>query len=159
MLSVSVYLDIFKKSKNLIMKKYIYFIGIISLFLLNACTKSGSSSDPINEMIGNSGTPVTSAMAFTSANGYTVTGNVRIYQKDGKLILALENFRSSNGPDLRVYLSKEMQPVNFKELGRLKSVQGNQLYDIPGTPDFNEYKFAVIHCQQFNRAFGFASIK
>ncbi len=141
------------------MKKYIYFTGIVLLSLINGCTKSGSSSDPIDEMIGNTGTPVTSAMAFTSANGYTVTGNVRVYQKDGKLILALENFRSSNGPDLRVYLSKEIQPVNFNELGRLKSIQGNQLYDIPGNPDFNEYKFAVIHCQQFNRAFGFATIK
>lgn len=141
------------------MKKRIYFIGITLLFILNSCTKNGSSSEPINEMIGNSGTPVTSAMAFTSANGYTVTGNVRIYQKDAKLILALENFKSTNGPDLRVYLSKEMQPINFIELGRLRSVQGNQLYDIPGNPDFNTYKFAVIHCQQFNRVFGFATIK
>ncbi|MBL0884267.1 MAG: DM13 domain-containing protein [Chitinophagaceae bacterium] len=141
------------------MKKHFYFLGIVFLFVLNGCTKTGSSSEPINEMIGNSGTPVTSAMAFTSANSYTVTGNVRVYQKDGKLILALENFKSSNGPDLRVYLSKEMQPVNFIELGRLKSVQGNQLYDIPGNPDFNTYKFAIIHCQQFNRVFGFASIK
>lgn len=141
------------------MKKYIYFISAILLFALSSCTKTGSSSEPINEMIGNSGTPVTSAMTFTSSNGYTVTGNVRIYQKDGKLILALENFRSSNGPDLRVYLSKEMQPVNFIELGRLKSVQGNQLYDISGNPDFNIYKFAIIHCQQFNRVFGFATIK
>ena len=141
------------------MKKHIYFIGLIFLLVLNGCTKSGSSSEPINEMIGNSGTPVTSAMAFTSSNGYTVTGNVRIYQRDAKLILALENFKSTNGPDLRVYLSKEMQPVNFIELGRLKSVQGNQLYDIPGNPDLNVYKFAIIHCQQFNRVFGFATIK
>lgn len=124
-----------------------------------SCTKSGTSSEQINEQIGTSAIPITSVMAFTSANGYTVTGNVRIYQKDGKLILALENFKSSNGPDLRVYLSKEAQPVNFIELGKLKSISGNQLYDISGNPDFDVYKFAIIHCQQFNRVFGFASIK
>lgn len=141
------------------MKKYFYFLGIFLVLLFSSCTKSGTSSEQINEQIGTSATPVTAAMAFASANGYTVTGNVRVYQKDGKLILALENFKSSNGPDLRVYLSKESQPVNFIELGKLKSVSGNQLYDISGTPDFNVYKFAIIHCQQFNRVFGFASVK
>ncbi|MBW0164402.1 MAG: DM13 domain-containing protein [Sediminibacterium sp. Gen4] len=141
------------------MKKHIYLIAVIVVALFYSCTKSATSSDPLNEQVGSAATPVTSAMAFTSANSYTVTGNVRVYQKDGKLVLALENFKSTNGPDLRVYISKEMQPVNFIELGRLKSVQGNQLYDIPGNPDFNTYKFAVIHCQQFNRVFGFATIK
>lgn len=141
------------------MKKLIHFLWVILWVVLSSCTKNATSSDQLNEQVGSSATPVTSAMAFTSANLYTVTGNVRVYQKDGKLVLALENFNSSNGPDLRVYLSKEMQPVNFIELGRLKSVQGNQLYDIPGTPDFGNYKFAVIHCQQFNRVFGYATIK
>jgi len=141
------------------MKKHIHLLWVILLVGLSSCTKTATSSDQLNEQVGSSATPVTSAMAFTSANSYTVTGNVRVYQKDGKLILALENFNSTNGPDLRVYLSKEMQPVNFIELGRLKSVQGNQLYDIPGTPDFGMYKFAVIHCQQFNRVFGYATIK
>lgn len=141
------------------MKKLIHFLWVILWVVLSSCTKNATSSDQLNEQVGSSATPVTPAMAFTSANSYTVTGNVRVYQKDGKLVLALENFNSSNGPDLRVYLSKEMQPVNFIELGRLKSVQGNQLYDIPGTPDFGNYKFAVIHCQQFNRVFGYATIK
>ena len=141
------------------MKKLIHFLWVILWVVLSSCTKNATSSDQLNEQVSSSATPVTPAMAFTSANSYTVTGNVRVYQKDGKLVLALENFNSSNGPDLRVYLSKEMQPVNFIELGRLKSVQGNQLYDIPGTPDFGNYKFAVIHCQQFNRVFGYATIK
>lgn len=141
------------------MKKLIHFLWVILWVVLSSCTKNATSSDQLNEQVGSSATPVTPAMAFTSANSYTVTGNVRVYQKDDKLVLALENFNSSNGPDLRVYLSKEMQPVNFIELGRLKSVQGNQLYDIPGTPDFGNYKFAVIHCQQFNRVFGYATIK
>ena len=141
------------------MKKLIHFLWVILWVVLSSCTKNATSSDQLNEQVGSSATPVTPAMAFTSANSYTVTGNVRVYQKDGKLVLALENFNSSNGPDLRVYLSKEMQPVNFIELGRLKSVQGNQLYYIPGTTDFGNYKFAVIHCQQFNRVFGYATIK
>lgn len=141
------------------MKKLIHFLWVILWVVLSSCTKNATSSDQLNEQVGSSATPVTPAMAFTSANSYTVTGNVRVYQKDGKLVLALENFNSSNGPDLRVYLSKEMQPVNFIELGRLKSVQGNQLYDIPATTDFGNYKFAVIHCQQFNRVFGYATIK
>lgn len=109
------------------MKKHIYLIAVILSVLFYSCTKTATSSDQLNEQVGSSRIPVTSAMAFTSANSYTVTGNVRVYQKDGKLVLALENFKSTNGPDLRVYISKEMQPVNFIELGRLRSVNNSAI--------------------------------
>jgi len=71
----------------------------------------------------------------------------------------LENFSSSNGPDLKVYLSKEKQPVNFVNLGSLKSTSGNQLYAIPSSVNVMDYNFALIHCQQYNHLFGFAQLK
>ena len=65
----------------------------------------------------------------------------------------------SNGPDLHVYLSKEAFPVNFIDLGRIKSTSGNQLYTISGMPDFVQYKYALIHCQRYNHLFGSALLK
>jgi hypothetical protein len=72
--------------------------------------------------------------------------------------LLIEGLKSTNGPDLKVFLSKEVQPINFINLGALKSVNGNQVYDITGMPDIKEYKFALIHCQAFNHLFGSAEL-
>lgn len=89
----------------------------------------------------------------------TVSGQARIYLKNGKYILALENFVTSNGPDLKVYLSKDKGPIEFIKLSDLKSTNGNQLYDIPAMPDFIEYKYALIHCERYNHLFGSALLQ
>ena len=48
-----------------------------------------------------------------------VSGTARIYITEGKHRLALENITTSNGPDLHVYLSKEIYPMNFIDLVKL----------------------------------------
>lgn len=137
------------------------FIGAAIAFatLLIGCSKNGTAPVVLDEQVGNSGTPVTAASAFMSTSGQSVTGNARVYMKDNKLVLALENFSTTNGPDLHVYLSKEMYPVNFIDLGRLRATSGNQIYDIPGTPDLSNFKYVLIHCQQFNHLFGYTILK
>jgi hypothetical protein len=70
----------------------------------------------------------------------------------------VENFGTTNGPDLKVYLSKAASPQEFISLGDLKSTNGNQVYDIPGTPDFKKYRFVLIHCERFNHLFGSAEL-
>jgi hypothetical protein len=72
--------------------------------------------------------------------------------------LKLTNFSTTNGPDLKVYLSKEIHPLSFIKLGDLKSIGGNQVYDIIGSPDFMQYKYALIHCEQYNHLFGSAEL-
>jgi len=79
--------------------------------------------------------------------------------KDGKYRLAAENFNTSNGPDLHVYFSMEKQPVNFIDLGKIKSTSGNQLYNIAGMPDFTQFKYVLIHCRAYNYLFGYAELK
>jgi hypothetical protein len=58
-----------------------------------------------------------------------------------------------------VYLSKEVQPISFVNLGPLKSTNGTQLYNIPTGVDFTQYKYALVHCQQYNHLFGSAELK
>ena len=88
----------------------------------------------------------------------SVTGNVKTYREGGQNSLALLNMNISNGPDLHVYLSKEVEPINFIDLGRLKAISGNQVYPLSSLPDFSAYKFVLIHCQQYNNLFGSAFI-
>jgi hypothetical protein len=110
--------------------------------------------------------PVDTTMAIRKFGGIfgngpygAVSGTATIYLKNDQYILALENFNCSNGPDLHVYISKEVQPVNYRDLGRLQSVIGNQQYPLTGNIDFSEYKYALIHCQRYDHLFGSAELK
>ena len=95
---------------------------------------------------------------FMNGPSGKVSGQAKVYFKEGKYILALENFSTSNGPDLKVYISQEMFPKNFIKLGDLQSTNGNQLYDVAGEPDFSLYKYALIHCEKYNHLYGYAEL-
>ena len=132
----------------------IVFSGII---VLNSCKKA--STETINETLVMDTTAVLKFEGtFISGPYGTVSGLARVYLKQGNYTVALENFNSSNGPDLKVYISKERIPVNFIKLSDLRSTNGNQLYVVPGTPSFTEYKYVLIHCEQYNHLFGSAEL-
>ena len=88
----------------------------------------------------------------------TTSGTAKLVETNGKFQLRLEGFSVSSGPDLKVYLSKEIQPLNFIRLGSLKALNGDQLYDVPGNPSIAEYQYALIHCEKFNHLFGSAQL-
>lgn len=88
---------------------------------------------------------------------------------DGKHVLRLENLDTSNGPDLRVWLSD--QPVKkgtggwfvfddgaYVELGKLKGNKGNQNYEIPANADLGKLKSVSIWCKRFHVSFGAAAL-
>lgn len=77
---------------------------------------------------------------------------------NGYQILRLENFKSTNGPDVHLYLSNNKQANDFIDLGRLKANIGNQNYQIPLDTDYNKYKYVLIWCQPFSVLFGSAQL-
>ena len=77
---------------------------------------------------------------------------------DGSQILRLEDFRSTNGPDVHLYLSTDKQASDFIDLGRLKANNGNQNYQIPINTNFSKYKYVLIWCQPFSVLFGSAQL-
>ena len=93
-------------------------------------------------------------------------GTATIYQlPDGSRVLRFEDFRSSNGPDLRVFLSTEVPTSTFAglgedeiELGRLKGNIGSQNYDIPADIDLAQYRSIVIYCLPFRVVFSSAEL-
>jgi hypothetical protein len=78
---------------------------------------------------------------------------------DGSLILRLENFRSTNGPNVHLYLATDKAASNFIDLGRLKANNGNQNYNIPNGTDLSKYNIALIWCKDFSVLFGSAQLK
>ena len=92
---------------------------------------------------------------FSSTSGINVTGQAKIYLEGDQYKVKLENFTISDGPDLKVYLSKAATPTAFVNLGNLTSAT---VYAIPITVDVTAYSHVLIHCQQYNHLFAIAAL-
>jgi len=79
--------------------------------------------------------------------------------EDGTTILRFENFKSTNGPDLYVYLATDDSATDFINLGRLKANNGNQNYNIPDEAELSKYDTVLVWCKQFSVLFGSAELK
>ena len=77
---------------------------------------------------------------------------------DGRTFLRLENLKTTNGPDLYVYLSTGMDVSDIVNLGRLKGNIGNQNYEIPIGTDLSKYNTVLIWCKAFSTLFGSAQL-
>jgi hypothetical protein len=76
-----------------------------------------------------------------------------------------EDFRTSNGPLLRVYLSTTApdgrgSPFDerFVDLGALKGNIGDQNYVIPRGTDLGAYRSVVVWCKRFSVPFAAARV-
>ncbi|MCU1335395.1 MAG: electron transfer family protein [Bryobacterales bacterium] len=101
---------------------------------------------------------------------HNTSGRATIYQEqDGKLVLRLTNFKTSNGPDVHVVLiaaKNADDDANFLksniervELGKLKGNEGDQNYEIPEGTDLNKFQTVSIYCERFNANFGAAPLE
>jgi hypothetical protein len=95
------------------------------------------------------------------------SGDASVYQlADGKRILRFTNFKTSNGPDVHVYLvgakdagdSDTVKKAGFIELGSLKGNIGDQNYEVPADLDLAKYRAVTIWCKRFSVNFGTAPL-
>lgn len=77
---------------------------------------------------------------------------------DSRTFLRLENLKTTNGPDLYVYLSVGKDTSDILNLGRLKGNIGNQNYEIPTGTDLSKYNTVLIWCKAFSTLFGSAKL-
>ncbi len=132
---------------------------MLFLLTITACKKENTSTVMLNQNIDTTIAIAKDSGTFINGPYGQVIGKAKIYKAGSSYQVALENFSSTNGPDLKVYLSKEMQPVNFVNLGSLASVTGNQLYNIPVEVTVQDYMYVLIHCQQYDHLFGYALLR
>lgn len=102
---------------------------------------------------------------------HQTSGTARIIElADGSRVLRLEDFATSNGPDLEVWLSAA--PViagqagwfladdgDYVSLGKLKGNKGDQNYVIPPELDLSRFSSASIWCVRFSVSFGAAELE
>ena len=102
---------------------------------------------------------------------HDTSGTVSIVrQPDGSRVLAIADLRTSDGPDVHVWLTD--QPVRSGEgnwyvfddgqhlsLGTLKGNLGNQVYPIPDGADLDTLTSVSIWCARFDVSFGAAELR
>lgn len=85
---------------------------------------------------------------------------------DGAYIVLSDDFRTSNAPDLKIFLSQ--QDVNDVRdrtatrdavlVSKLKSTSGAQEYKLPADFSTDAYTSVLIHCEQFSVFWGGANL-
>ncbi len=133
---------------------------MLLISLLVCCKKEQlAPTAPISETVDASFTRLKIG-TFASGPFGTVSGTAALLkQPNGSYTILLDSFNTSNGPDLYVYLSKKIMPINFIPAGKLKSTLGTQTYDLPANTQVNDYLYICIHCKSFNHLFEYAPIR
>ncbi len=93
-------------------------------------------------------------------NFHQGSGTATIYAQGETRVLRLENFSSTNGPDLHVLLVERVNAGadmgEYLDLGALKGNVGNQNYEIPAAVDLRKFSGVMIYCQPFHVVFSTA---
>ena len=135
------------------MKKLFVLLPI--LFLLYSCQEEGELTKSIPDTAISANANLKYYGNFEPTSGITVSGEAKIYQEGNQYKVKLDNFTISDGPDLKVYLSKSSTPTQFVNLGNLTS---QTVYSIPSTVNVDDYSHVLIHCQQYNHLFAIATL-
>ncbi|MEV0645209.1 DM13 domain-containing protein [Phytomonospora sp. NPDC050363] len=97
---------------------------------------------------------------------HETTGTAQLFrQPDGKVVLALAGLKTSDGPDLRVWITDQAVEKDawdvfddgyYVELGELKGNKGDQLYEVPEGTDLTKITSVTVWCKRFSVSFGAA---
>ena len=99
---------------------------------------------------------------------HPTSGTATIYQLgDGTRLLRLTSFRTSNGPDVHVYMvaaddakdAATVRQAGFVDLGVIKGNIGDQNYALGRDLDLTKYRSVSIWCKRFSVNFGAAALR
>jgi len=98
---------------------------------------------------------------------HPTSGTATIYRAgDGSRVLRFTDFKTSNGPDVHVYMvaaedandSATVEHAGFIDLGIIKGNTGDQNYALGPDVDLSKYRAVSIWCERFSVNFGTAPL-
>jgi len=157
------------------MKKWKIAIPVLAIALFTAWYEFRPERLVVNVRV-NEGFPATegasSAKIMESGTLYGVmhptTGSATIYRLErGDRVLRFTNFRTSNGPDVHVYLvaaddardNASVLRAGFIDLGTIKGNIGDQNYALGADVDLSKYRTVSVWCKRFSINFGVAPLR
>jgi len=126
-----------------------------------SATPPSASTEPANRLVAQG--------AFVS-HAHETTGRVQLIRlADGRYQLVIATLRTSDGPDVRVWLTDQPVPTKepyniygkgkYVELGPLKGNAGDLVYDIPTGTDLSAFTSVDLWCKRFSVSFGAAELR
>src|SRR5258708_8678349 len=98
---------------------------------------------------------------------HPTSGTATIYRVgDGSRVVRLTNFKTSNGPDVHVYMvaandatdNATVERTGFIDLGSIKGNIGDQNYALGPNVDLSKYRAVSVWCKRFSVNFGTAPL-
>lgn len=89
---------------------------------------------------------------------HPASGEVVVINSPGKSIIRYKDYQGTNGPDLFVYLAKDLEAKEFVNLGRVRGNLGNLNYTVPDGIDISEYQYVLTWCKAFGVLFDYAEL-
>lgn len=128
-----------------------FYLIILAIILSFACKKQKSDTAMTTAQPLYSGTFVQQAHA--------TSGTAKVVLEMGNRRLYFENFATSGGQDLRVYLSRDLTNSDFIEVAKLQAISGNQFYDVQTSTNLDFYNNVLIWSPGNSLLYGYATLK
>lgn len=100
------------------------------------------------------------------ALGAPTTGEARVTEQNGRVVVTLKNLKTEVGPDLQVWLYAGALPESggtlsggkYVKVGVLKKFDGTFRFTAPAGVKANDFKSVVLWCEQVKTAFAAAEL-
>ena len=112
--------------------------------------------------INDSQTQILESGTFHSGT-HPIEGTVTIYRiEDGSRVLRFTNFKTSNGPNVHIYMvaaedardNASVERAAFVDPGLIKGNIGDQNYSLGSDLDLAKYRTVSVWCKRFSKNFG-----
>jgi len=122
--------------------------------------------DEVFPAINDSAAQILESGTFHSGT-HPTEGTATIYRiENGSRVLRFTNFKTSNGPDVHIYMvaaedagdSASVQHAAFVDLGLIKGNIGDQNYILGSDLDLAKYRTVSVWCKRFSKNFGAAPL-
>ena len=157
------------------MKKYRIILPVVAVVLLVAWYAFRPERLFVNQQVheelataqaaNSAARPLASGKFHSGA--HPTSGTATVYQlTDGTRLLRFTDFKTSNGPDVHIYLvaaddandSESVTKAGFVDLGSIKGNIGDQNYTLGSDVDLSKYRAVSVWCKRFSVNFGAAPL-
>jgi hypothetical protein len=130
----------------------------------DSIVKNGETSDSVTtgenqrENISEEQNDTPKRFSVQGTTGHPASGNVQLLSTTNGTVIRYEDFETINGPNLHVYLSKDLDAKDFVDLGPIKGTKGNINYTVPEGVSLSEYPYVMYWCVPFGVLFNYAEV-
>ena len=102
--------------------------------------------------------PAPTSFPVMGTRGHPAEGTVRVIETTEENVIRYENFKTINGPGLRVYVAKDLAATEYIDLGPIRGTEGNINYSVSKDIDLSEYRYVMYWCVPFGILFNYADL-